>query len=442
MLNWSQICSEKLNRPLWQQQQSNYGGCLFAVGFAHSMIGMPPSDFTKLVLLIFLGQVVCFMLAAIHSGMWWLRWTKEGAKSKMWPQLGLFSGLMCAGCIAGAVSWIAEMQTTSFGYQSGVSNISPQESYSLLVLSNIWNAVYAVFYPFEVVLLIIAKLMMLRRLTEYATCAQNVHKGGVLVQFLAVGSSCNRLIWRAIPRVHRVLEYIILSCSLAGMVALFVSCAYALQAAHVGEQAVAACDTQGNDTNSSITLSSQASAIAITSATAESFQYLFEALTLLLISVTYAVLVPICTSTFRRAEEIASRALGLQSSDVGSNSGDNRPESVVAILDDTIHAAAEQRRNLLVACILVLSTFSLRASFDFINAYSGFFAPLSADCAVCDPCQTDRYLIQQWIEVTPEFQAIVVALSSPIPLSFSLWLMTSADTRVRSISFRISNLRS
>ena len=393
---------------------------------------MPPS-----ALLLFFGQVVSFMLAAIYSGLWLIRWIKEGSQSKMWPQLGLFSGFMFSGCLAGAVSWIAEMQTTSFSYQSGVSGISPQESYSLLVLSNIWNAVYAVFYPFEVVLLIISKLKMLRRLTEHAT---HVLKGSTLV-----GSSIhNPLIWRAIPRVHRVLEYTILFCSVAGMIALFVSCAYALQAAHVGEQAVQACDTQGNDTNSSITLSSQASVIAVTSATAESFQYLFEALTLLLISVTYGILVPICTLTVRRAQRIVSQSVELHSSAGGSDPDavDKMPESVLAILDDTMHAVADERRNLQIACFLVLSTFSLRASFDFLNAYSGFFAPVNADCAVCDPCQSDRFLIQQWISVTPEFQAIVVALSSPVPLSFSLWLITSAHARARSISLKIYNMSS
>jgi hypothetical protein len=336
---------------------------------------------------------------------------------------------MCAGCVAGAISWIAEMQTTSFAYQSGVSDISSQESYSLLAASNRWNAVYAIFYPFEVVLLIIPKLMMLRRLTEYATHFMRGQLDG--------GSSRIRFIWRVLPRIHRVLEYAAVSCSLAGMAALFVSCAYAVQAAQLGDQAVVACDTDGNDTNSSITLSSQASIIATASATAESVQYIFEALTLLLLSLTYAMIVPICTSTYRLAEKLASQALEMHLSVGDKSSANQRPESMVAILDDTMHAAAEQRRNLVIACMLVLSTFSLRASFDFLNAYSGFLAPLNADCATCDPCQSDRYLIQQWIEVTPEFQAIVVALSSPLALSFSLWMITSAHTRAFSISLKI-----
>jgi hypothetical protein len=31
MVDWSQLCTQQRNRPLWQKQQANYGGCTFAV---------------------------------------------------------------------------------------------------------------------------------------------------------------------------------------------------------------------------------------------------------------------------------------------------------------------------------------------------------------------------------------------------------------------------
>ena len=31
MVNWSHACTTQLNRPMWQLQQANYGGGLFAV---------------------------------------------------------------------------------------------------------------------------------------------------------------------------------------------------------------------------------------------------------------------------------------------------------------------------------------------------------------------------------------------------------------------------
>jgi hypothetical protein len=53
MSNWSQICSEKLNRPFSQQQQSNYSGCLFAVSFAQW------HEAFTLTFILGAGRIVC-----------------------------------------------------------------------------------------------------------------------------------------------------------------------------------------------------------------------------------------------------------------------------------------------------------------------------------------------------------------------------------------------
>ena len=105
----------------------------------------------------------------------------------------------------------------------------------------------------------------------------------------------------------------------------------------------------------------------------------------------------------------------------------------VAIVDDTMRAAAEQRRRLVAACIIVLITFPARAVFDVLHAYSAFNDP-SICSDVCGECQTDRRLIHEWLNYTPEFQPIVVALSSPLPLTISLWLVSTAHARARAIA--------
>ena len=78
----------------------------------------------------------------------------------------------------------------------------------------------------------------------------------------------------------------------------------------------------------------------------------------------------------------------------------------------------------------MLLTFLLRASFDLLRAYSAFNHQNNPLCGPCDPCQSDRVLIAAWINYTPEFQAIVVALSSPLPLVASLWLMMTKEDRM------------
>ena len=100
------------------------------------------------------------------------------------------------------------------------------------------------------------------------------------------------------------------------------------------------------------------------------------------------------------------------------------------LLRSTLAEATAQRRRFVGACSIVLFTFLLRASFDLLNAYSAFNNQHNPLCGPCDPCQSDRHLIRVWLQYTPEFQAIVVALSSPLPLVVSLWLMMTKEDRM------------
>jgi hypothetical protein len=74
----------------------------------------------------------------------------------------------------------------------------------------------------------------------------------------------------------------------------------------------------------------------------------------------------------------------------------------------------------------------LRASFDLLYAYANLDSSPNSNplCGTCDPCQSDRHLIVIWLQYTPELQAIVVALSSPLPLVVSLWLMMTKEDRM------------
>ena len=48
------------------------------------------------------------------------------------------------------------------------------------------------------------------------------------------------------------------------------------------------------------------------------------------------------------------------------------------------------------------------------------------------------YVVKAWLIYTPEFQSVVVALSSPLPLTLSLWLITAAHTRALAL---LANMR-
>ena len=50
----------------------------------------------------------------------------------------------------------------------------------------------------------------------------------------------------------------------------------------------------------------------------------------------------------------------------------------------------------------------------------------------------NMYVVKAWLIYTPEFQSVVVALSSPLPLTLSMWLITAAHTRALAL---LANMR-
>ncbi len=111
-----------------------------------------------------------------------------------------------------------------------------------------------------------------------------------------------------------------------------------------------------------------------------------------------------------------------------------RSDKAKELIGMTLAAATAQRWRFVAACSIVLITFLLRAFLDLLFVYAFVNVPRNFDCDICDPCQTDAYLIQSWISFTPEFQSIVVTLSSPLPLVISLWLMMTKEERAQLLS--------
>ena len=130
-------------------------------------------------------------------------------------------------------------------------------------------------------------------------------------------------------------------------------------------------------------------------------------------------------------ERTGLRALKASVCHATSHQVESRFEGIVA---DTVQAAVEHRRRLTAACLIVLIFFPARAVYDLLFAYSSFDAPLNPACGICDPCQSDQYLIAQVLLYSPEFQPIVIVLSSPLSLSLSLFLITKAHERAQLIA--------
>ena len=87
-----------------------------------------------------------------------------------------------------------------------------------------------------------------------------------------------------------------------------------------------------------------------------------------------------------------------------------------------------------MACVVVLMAFPARAAFDLLQAYSSIKSPQNFACGHCGTCQTEPYLIQLWLSYTPEFEPLTVALSSPLPLTLSIFIITTTNARASKLA--------
>ncbi len=339
----------------------------------------------------------------------------------MRARLGLFSGLVCVGSVAGAVSWGTQLSYQNLLYESNGASVSRQID-TLLASALRFAAVSLITYGFELLCLILSKLVLLRLLVDSATQSSQADVSGMS------GVRRRWLGGRALQIVYKAMASGVVAGGVVCLVMSAVACAYSAQQAVVVDQAASACDAAGNDTNSSLALINAANAINTNSNTVGSVQAGIEALTLLLITISYAFIVSWSVALFRIVERVGALAL-LSSND----RRDTQPSesSVEGVVAAAVQSAVKNRRRLTAACLVVLITFPARAAFDLLQAYSSFNDPQNATCGPCDPCQSNSFLINQWLTYTPEFQPIVVAVSSPLPLTLSLWLMTKTHARAQ-----------
>jgi len=112
-----------------------------------------------------------------------------------------------------------------------------------------------------------------------------------------------------------------------------------------------------------------------------------EATAVLLISSMYLLLVALSVSIFRQAEKVAARAL------VAIQSNNASATAAIAIVGDSILAAAEQRRRLTLACVVVLISFPCRVAYHLLQAYATYDVHYNERChSPCGTCQSNQYV--------------------------------------------------
>ena len=119
-----------------------------------------------------------FALAAVVGGVVWalqrrlLLWRRRGwdvVGDKTWKNLGRFGGWMCCGCIAGVVAFAAYMQTRQMFFESEKQLDGTRENYTLLALAVRYACVFYAFKPLELLCVIYAMNLLLRRVSDHAS---------------------------------------------------------------------------------------------------------------------------------------------------------------------------------------------------------------------------------------------------------------------------------
>ena len=92
-------------------------------------------------------------------------------------------------------------------------------------------------------------------------------------------------------------------------------------------------------------------------------------------------------------------------------------------------AAAVQRMRFFLCLLLVIAALVVMAVHNTFVALFSFSAPANSACGRCGSCQDLDYLMYTWYQYTPHVSFLVFAMSSTLPLMFSLWLMMTKEDR-------------
>ena len=302
----------------------------------------------------------------------------------MWVLYGWFSGLMCVGSVFGAVTWALWMQFLVTAFTSNIPSLSSAQAYSLSAQSQYWGAAQYVTYAIEFLCLSVAKLLVLHRMADFA-----VPKSDGLSRRLAVGG---RVVMAAVV--------------LGNVVGLCGNVAAAVISKQDGDLFnTAATAFAANSTEAAKAFLVQANQKNTVSDVVGSVQQFCEVVVLLIIILAFAV--------------------------VGIASARRLSSALRNMNDEHLAAGRQLRRQIVGTAAFVFVTFLLRAVFSFMDAISNALliqGPIS-NCNNCDPtCNNVWEVIHFWLQFTPEFQLIVVLISSPLALIVALWGMTDRRT--------------
>jgi hypothetical protein len=316
------------------------------------------------------------------------RWRRieEEDRGRVWRLYGWFTGLMACGSCVGVVTWAARMIQLVYLFKSRAGSSKVERS-SLYALALSCIPLSLVTYAVEFLCLSAAKLMVLDRMATFAA---------------PQGDGARRR-WALAGRVVMAAVVLGNAVGLAANAAAAVHYQKAAQATSAASAAYAANNTKDGDKFDVLSRNEVQLAGSISSV-----QLICEAAVLLLI---VAAFVAVGVLSARR---VSSRLLGVDAASAAAATG------------------WALRRRMLGTTAFVFVTFLIRCAYS--TALAVAYELRDYDNKPCGggSCNASCYnaytLFVRWTLYTPEFEATIVLISSPLALLVALWGMTSNAT--------------
>jgi hypothetical protein len=321
---------------------------------------------------------------------------KEEDRARLWHLYGWFSGLMACGSCFGAVAWSAQMMFRVNYFKGDIElDITPASADAaqkmsllrLVALSRSWLPAFYVTSAIEFMCMCVAKLMVLDRMLVFAAPADAKR-------------------WGAVGR--GVMVVVVLG-NAVGLAANAVAAACYQKAAEAYSTAFAFYSFNKTEDGNEFRLrgreeDQRAASIA-------SVQSFCEVAVLLLLVAAFAAVGVLC-----------ARILNTRLKPIGVDAG---YDAFMATVGRTL------RRHMLGTTAFIFVTFLLRSVYSTMHAVVYELRDVdNKKCPVgtsrCDSSCYNVYThMANWLFCTPEFQLMIVLISSPLALLVALWGMTT-----------------
>ena len=336
-------------------------------------------------------QIALFCVSTLAGGIMFYRWRRidKEDRGRVWRLYGWYCGLMMCGSCFGAVAWAAWMNAIVNTFKGDVA-LNPYQITSSFALVWGWRAAFNVTYAIEFMCLSAAKLMVLDRMSMFAAPEGT----GIRRRWVNAG---------------RIVMAVVVLGNAVGLVANFVSASQYQKASEFASSSSAYYAT--NDTVNGRLFFARGRTEIQLGGSVTSVQLFSEVAVLLFI---VAAFVAVGVLSLRR---VSAWLLGVDASSAAASQG------------------TALRLQVVGTTVFVFVAFLVRSVFSTMSAIAFQLRDVDRKCSgagaknLCDATCFNVYThISMWVIYTPEFQLMIVLVSSPLALLVALWGMTSKAT--------------